>query len=119
VSPAPEGVPPLAISIVNLPDGVVGTWYSAKLSDNGGGLLPLTWSLVAGSLPLPAGLQLTPSGRVFGMPVAAATVQLFVAVQDSALGHDSQIVGLHIGAAPAADPSNPFPQSRQASYWLG
>ena len=109
---------PLAITIVNLPYGQVGSWYSAGLCNNGSGLLPLTWTLIGGSLP--AGLQMNPLGQIFGTPTAVAlNTPLLVSVQDSSLSPPQQasaLVGLNIGAAPAPDPSNPYAQFHNADF---
>jgi Putative Ig domain len=113
------GVAPLAITIVNLPDGQVGSYYTAWLTANAGGVLPLTWSLIGGTLP--KGLSMNAQGVIFGTPeVASLTNQLTVMVQDSSSPPPPQsasaIVSLNIGAAPAPDPANPFAQFHNASF---
>jgi hypothetical protein len=110
-------VAPLAITIVTLPYGQVGSWYSAGLCNNGGGVLPLTWSLIGGSLP--AGLQMNPQGAIFGTPTAVSlNTSLLFSVQDSSPTPQqaSALVVLNIGAAPPVDPSNPYAQFRNAAF---
>jgi hypothetical protein len=64
-----------------LPDGTVGTFYSADL-DALGGALPYTWSVVAGSLP--PGLTMSEaSGLISGAPTTKGTYTFYVRVQDA------------------------------------
>jgi len=72
---------PLTITTPSLPEGVVGTPYSATLEASGG-LLPYTWSISSGTLP--AGLSLDPStGVIDGTPVTAGTSDFTVMVTDA------------------------------------
>jgi hypothetical protein len=111
-------VAPLAITIVNLPYGQVGSWYSAGLCNNGSGLLPLTWSLIGGSLP--AGLQMNPQGQIFGTSTAVAlNTALLVSVQDSSLSPPQQasaLVGLNIGVPPPPDPGNIYAKFHNSDF---
>ena len=63
--------PPIVISTTTLPDGIVGTAYSATLAATGG-TAPITWSLTNGALP--AGLSLdSASGGITGVPTVSVT----------------------------------------------
>src|SRR5579859_2651465 len=56
----------LSVTTTSLPNGIVGTAYSATLQSSGGAT-PITWSISAGSLP--PGLTLVPStGVISGTP---------------------------------------------------
>ncbi|HVM47117.1 MAG TPA: putative Ig domain-containing protein [Candidatus Acidoferrum sp.] len=63
-----------------LPPGSVGTYYSQALGVVGG-KGPYTWSVISG-MP-PAGLSLSTSGVINGMPTAAGTATFFVKVTDN------------------------------------
>jgi len=75
-----EQTQPLTITTEALPDGIVGTQYSATLSASGG-TAPYTWSLVSGSLP--TDLTLSNAGVISGTPSAAGTYNFTVKVEDS------------------------------------
>jgi type II secretory pathway component GspD/PulD (secretin) len=84
----------LLIGTTSLPDGIVGTAYSATLQSTGG-TAPVTWSLGTGTLP--AGLTLNPStGAITGTPTAAGTSSINVTVTDSATPADSATTALSI-----------------------
>jgi hypothetical protein len=61
---------PPTITTTQVPPGLVGATYDQQLSASGG-QAPYLWSLDAGSLPLPAGLQLATNGVISG-PLTAA-----------------------------------------------
>jgi hypothetical protein len=72
---------PLSISTTSLPNGTVGTQYSAPITAIGG-VYPYTWSVISGTLP--TGLSLNSStGTISGMPVLAANSSFTVQVTDS------------------------------------
>ena len=74
-------VAPLVVTSLSLPDGFVGSAYSATLSASGGST-PYTWAIVSGSLP--AGLTLNSStGVISGTPSSAGSSSFTVAVVDS------------------------------------
>jgi hypothetical protein len=72
--------PTLTITSSTLAAATVGTAYNQTLAATGG-TLPYTWSISSGSLP--AGLTLTTSGVISGMPTAAGTYSITVKVIDS------------------------------------
>src|SRR5712692_3827714 len=75
------------ITSTGLPNGIVGTTYSATLSA-AGGAPPYSWSLIAGSLPTP--LTLSPSGAISGTPTASGFYTFTVQATDSAGQRASQ-----------------------------
>ena len=64
----------------SLPAATVGKAYSTMLKA-GGGEAPLMWKLVSGHLP--AGLNLSSSGKISGTPTATGTSTFVVKVKDS------------------------------------
>ena len=86
-------VTPVTITTSSLPNGTVGTAYSATLSASGG-TTPYTWSISAGSLP--AGLTLNAStGAITGTPTTAGTFSFTAKVTDSS--SPSQSAGSEAG----------------------
>jgi hypothetical protein len=74
-------VAPLAVTTVALPQGTVGTLYSATLAA-AGGIPKYTWSITAGALP--AGLKLHPAtGLISGTPTGTGTTDFTVTVTDA------------------------------------
>jgi hypothetical protein len=74
-------VAPLAVTAVALPQGTVGTLYSATLAA-AGGIPKYTWSITAGALP--AGLKLHPAtGLISGTPTGTGTTDFTVTVTDA------------------------------------
>ena len=79
VTPAP----PLSIATTSLPSGSVNAKYSAPISAIGG-VLPLAWTISAGSLP--PGLILSPTaGNISGAPTTQGTYPFTVQAKDSSL----------------------------------
>lgn len=77
----------LVVFTETLPDGRVGLAYRAVLNRRGG-LPPVTWSIVAGTLP--PGLTLAADGVLSGVPAAAGTFAFWIRVADSLGGADSR-----------------------------
>ena len=77
VQPAPQ----LTISTTSLPNGNVGTAYTATLVAMGG-VQPYTWSIAGGSLPSWAQLDAS-TGMISGTPDATGTTTFTVQVTDS------------------------------------
>jgi hypothetical protein len=72
----------LSITTTSLPNGQVGSAYSAQLTATGG-TAPYSWAITSGALP--AGLALNAStGAITGTPTAAADPSLSFQVTDSA-----------------------------------
>jgi Putative Ig domain len=90
----------LSISTTSLPNGQVGSTYSATLTATGG-TTPLGWALSAGSLP--AGLAANAAGVISGIPSAtAASTPLTFTVTDSGSPVQTQNVTLTMTINPAS-----------------
>ena len=77
----PQPCPPLNItSPPTLSTGTINQAYSYQLSTTGG-QAPVTFSLIAGSLP--SGMNMSSAGLISGMPTAAGTSNFTVRVTDS------------------------------------
>ena len=72
----------LAITTSALANGAINANYSQALAGTGG-LPPYTWSLAAGSTPLPTGLSLSPAGVISGTPTATGTFLFKIQLSDS------------------------------------
>jgi hypothetical protein len=72
------------ILTVTLPDGTNNLPYSAQLQATG--QPPLSWSLAAGSAPLPVGLVLGADGTISGSPAQQGTFYFTVTVTDATAG---------------------------------
>ena len=71
----------LQVTTATLPQGTVGTLYSATLAATGG-IPKYTWSITAGTLP--AGLKLHPNtGLISGTPTGTGTTDFTVTVTDT------------------------------------
>ena len=98
ISPAP---PTLTISTTSLPNGQVGSAYSATLAATGG-TTPYAWSLISGMLP--TGLTLTgATGAIAGTPtVSVINTPLMFQVKDSGSPAQSKTVNLTLTIMPSA-----------------
>lgn len=84
----------LTITTLELPKASVGLAYSQSLNATGGAA-PLTWSLVAGSLP--AGLSLNATtGVIAGTPTAAGMAVFAVKVTDTASASTARILFMNV-----------------------
>jgi Putative Ig domain len=112
---AGASVPVLAIGTTALPNGQVGTAYSATLSATGG-TAPYAWSLTSGALP--AGLTLSASGVITGTPTASVTsLALTFTVTDSGSPQQSKQANLTLtitaaGVAPLAGTTTSLPNGQ-------
>lgn len=90
---------PISIVTTSLQQGSVGVAYNASISSNGG-IPPLTWSLLSGSLPPGLTLQTITTtsgspptvmtlGQISGTPLSPGTSTFTVEVQDSAIPSQS------------------------------
>lgn len=87
----------LKILTASLPSGTVQVSYSASLSATGGSA-PYNWSVLSGQLP--AGLSLSSSGAITGIPTMAIQDSFVVEVSDSASPTGTARATLTLGVAP-------------------
>jgi len=80
-----------AITTATLPDGLVGSPYSATLAATG--VTPMTWSLVSGNLP--NGLSLSTAGVISGTCSTQGTFNFTVKVTNLA-GEDTQALTIKV-----------------------
>ena len=78
------------------PNGNVGTLYSQTLQATGGNG-HLTWTIIAGSLPLPDGLSMDAAGLISGVPTKAGPSTFTVQVTDESFRSDTQPLSITIG----------------------
>src|SRR5256885_9096198 len=99
-------IPPLQITGSQLPDGTVGSAYSATLNASGGST-PYSWSVSSGALP--TGLSLSSAGTVSGTPTVAGAFPFAVAVRDAANTPASASLSINVvtAAAPSVSISSP------------
>ena len=88
------------LTTTSLPQGTVGTPYSAQLSATGGNA-PLTFS----AQTLPTGLLVSPSGLVSGTPTVAVDVVVQFSVTDSS--DPSQTTGAGLALIVVGLPTDP------------
>ena len=92
----------LTISTSSLPNGVVGSAYSALLQASGG-TSPYTWTVQSGQLPLGLALSGT-SGTIAGTPTMAETSPLIIGVHDATGATGSKAFSITISDALAGAP---------------
>jgi hypothetical protein len=92
---------PLAITTTALPNGTVGTPYSANIA-TAGGVAPLTFNFTTGALP--SGLTLFQSGNLSGTPTVANTFTFGVQVFDSSTPQQLVSQSYTVTIAPAVVP---------------
>lgn len=89
----------------NPPNGLLGQAYSTTFTQ-AGAILPVTWSLVAGSFP--TGLSLNAAtGVLSGTPTAAGTFNFTVQVTDAGNNIAQVSCTIRIGVAPILSCNNP------------
>jgi len=97
IAAAPQ---PPTITTSSLPNGIVGTSYSATVTASGG-TTPYSWSVTSGALP--AGMTLTAStGAISGTPTTAGTSSITLQVKDA--NDNTATKALSVTVAPAAQP---------------
>jgi len=106
---------PLAITTTVVPDGLVGSVYDQQLSASGG-QSPYAWSLDPGSLLLPPGVQLSPSGVLSGTLATAdvGTNYFLVDVTDNLGNTASQFLSLAVYPA-LTIATSPLPNGTQGT----
>jgi putative Ig domain-containing protein len=111
----------LSITTSSLPNGQVGTAYTATLAATGG-TTPYTWSLTNGTLP--SGLTLnSSSGSITGTPTATANnIALSFTVTDSSSTAQSKSVSLTLyisssGASPLAITTPSLPNGQDGNAY--
>jgi len=100
--PAPGAAPliaPLEMTTGSLPGVSVGGNYSMQLTATGG-VAPHSWSLAPASAALPAGLSLSQSGMLSGIPTSSGTFILSVHVTDAEAVMASRSLALVVSPVP-------------------
>jgi hypothetical protein len=87
---------PVNITTSSLPSGQIGVAYAQSLQATGGTGV-YTWSISSGALP--AGLNLSSSGQITGMPTAAGTKNFTVKATDTASASDTAPLSVNILAS--------------------
>ena len=98
---------PLSITTTTLDNATQGSAYD-ELLDAAGGAGPYTWSLVSGDGQLPAGLQLDPSGEIYGTPTGYGVSTFTVQATDQATptpDTTTQALSIDVEALPPSPPS--------------
>jgi fibronectin type 3 domain-containing protein len=72
---------PVSITTTFLPEGQQGNTYAATLLTAHGGATPYSWSVNSGALP--AGLTLSSSGTLSGVPTVSGSFAVTIKVRDS------------------------------------
>ena len=93
--------PAITISPTTLPNGTVGTPYTAMLSASGGSGTGYTWAVTSGAGLSTVGLTLAANGAISGKPTTSETSGTFVVtVTDSALNTATATISLSITVLP-------------------
>jgi hypothetical protein len=93
----------VSITTTSLPDGTVGTAYTATVTATGGAT-PYTWSITSGSLP--PGLTGDPStGAISGTPTKAGTSNFTVQVTDANESTATADLSIDVAAATSTAPA--------------
>jgi len=86
----------LSITTTSVPNGTVGTTYTATLAASGGEP-PVTWSVLSGQLP--TGLNLSSSGGITGTPTTAGGYAFVAQATDSAASGATQSYTVNVVSA--------------------
>jgi hypothetical protein len=89
-----HGTPPVMVTTTSLPNGAVGTPYSATLTATGG-TPAYTWSQTSGGA-MPGGVSLGSSGLFNGTPTTAGTFGPYIFVATDSTGTVASSTGLSI-----------------------
>ncbi|MEO7859069.1 MAG: putative Ig domain-containing protein, partial [Nitrospirales bacterium] len=101
---------PLAILTTSLPNGSINQPYPAFAFNPTGGTTPYTWSLKAGSQPLPNGLTLSPNGIISGTPtVTSIATHTFTLTDATSLAVEKPLQ-MSIRAIPLSITTTSLPQ---------
>ena len=100
----------LTITTASLPGGSLGQPYQAQLTASGG-QPPYTWSLTSGNLP--AGLNLSISGLISGIPTASGTFTFTVQVTDQASNRAGRNLSITISSSDLAITTTQLPNGTQ------
>jgi hypothetical protein len=104
INHAAPTTPPTITTSCPLPAGNQNVAYNQTINATGG-TAPLTFSVIAGSLP--AGLTLSSAGVLSGTPTGSGTSFFTLNVRDAALVQHHTACSLNIVAAPAPPPPTP------------
>jgi hypothetical protein len=99
-----------------LPDGIIGSVYTATTFVAAGGVPPVTWTMTAMSGTIPPGLSLDPnsgilSGTVGGTPTTPNAATLQITATDSTQRSVSRIYSLLTAAPLTITTANPLPSA--------
>ena len=110
------GPTPLAILTNSLPSGSINQPYAVALSPTGG-ITPYTWSLKAGTPPLPGGLDLSSNGVISGTPSATGTVTHTFTLTDATSRTVEKALPLSIRAIPLSITTTSLPQGTANQHY--
>ncbi len=101
--------PPLVVTTSSLPAGTQGVYYTNPVTAMGG-VPPYSWSLAAGSMPLPAGLTLSGTGVIAGTPNGSSgSFPITVQVTDTLANTASASLTLTINSGPLVVTNSSLP----------
>ncbi len=99
-----------------LPPGSINQPYAIALSGSGG-TTPYTWSLKAGSPPLPTGLSFDPSGVLSGTPTVTSNATHTFSLTDAAITTVDKDLQLSISALPLSITTGSLPQGTANQHY--
>ncbi len=107
-------LPPLTLNQTALPEGMVGSSYSAALTASGG-TIPYSFSVSGGSLP--PGLTLQSNGALTGVPTQPGQFAFQATVTDAAQGTASGQFTLTVQSAPLSILTGQLPAGSPGSVY--